>query len=92
MTPAEVVGLCLGLATLGGLFARYVALPYLKTHLVDPVLDRMDTMHARDNDLESANRIAAYMFEGHMTASAEDRGHLWDAVAELRKDTHRHDR
>lgn len=91
MSPAEVVGLCIGLATLGGLFVRYVALPYLKTHLVDPLLEQLTELTTRDLEHEQANRIAAYMFEGHMTASEADRGRLWEAVAQLQKESHHHD-
>ncbi len=90
-----VLGVVLGLAALGALFARLVALPYLKEHLVEPLLDRLDkrldAMHEKDTELEVANRLAAYMFEGHMHASELDRGRLWEAITDLRKDQHRHD-
>ena len=95
MTPLEVVGTVVGtlvgLTALTGGLLHVVALPYLREHLIEPLLERLDAMHARDGDLETANRIAALMFEGHMTHSESDRGHLWAAIGDLRKDRHRHD-
>lgn len=95
MTPAEVVGLCLALggllATSVGLFVRFVALPYLKLHLVDPLLLKLEELTTRDLEHDQNNRIAAYMFEGHMTASETDRSRLWAAVDDLRKDLTHHD-
>lgn len=91
---ATAVGLALALAALGALFTRLVALPYLKAHLVDPFLAlldaRLDAMHAKDAELEIATRLAATMFEGHMTASEIDRGRLWEAVTDLRRHQHNH--
>jgi hypothetical protein len=67
-----------------GLAVRMVLYPWLKEHLVTPLLTRLDTL---SRALENTSRdvsVAARMFEGHIEASGEDRGRLWDAVEELR--------
>jgi hypothetical protein len=77
-TAVAVVGLL-------GAAVRYVLYPWLKDHLVTPLLERLDTLA---NRLEATSRdvsVAARMFEGHIEASGEDRAHLWDAVEDLRR-------
>lgn len=101
MTILEAVGtlvaVLLGAAALTALFVRVVALPYLKEHLIGPVLERLDRLALKDSELETGYRLAAGMFEGHITHSETDRGRLWEAIGdlrralgELRRDQHRH--
>lgn len=87
---AVLVTALLGLAALTALFVRVVALPYLKEHLIGPVIARLDLLATKDTELETGYRLAAAMFEGHMTHSEQDRSRLWEAVTDLRKDQHRH--
>lgn len=78
---AELVGAMstAALAVLGiiGLAVRFVLLPWLREHLVGPLLARLDTL---SGDL----RVASRMYEGHIEASGNDRANLWAAVNELR--------
>lgn len=86
----SVAGTLVATTLLGGLFLRYGLLPYLRDHLIAPVLQRLDAMHDKDAELEVSYRLAGLMFDGHMAASEEDRRHIWEAVTELRKDRHVH--
>lgn len=77
-TAVAVVGLI-------GLAVRFVLYPWLREHLVTPLLDRLDTLATRLENTSRDVSVAARMFEGHIEASGEDRGRLWDAVDELRR-------
>lgn len=86
MTTGELLALVVGALTaltllcgLAGMLVRFVLLPWLRDHMVAPLLDQLEALAG---DL----RVAAYMFEGHITHSEQDRARLWAAVDELRKD------
>jgi hypothetical protein len=68
-----------------GLAVRLVLYPWLKEHLVTPLLTRLDTLSSALENTSRDVSVAARMFEGHIEASGEDRGRLWDAVEELRR-------
>lgn len=82
---STVVGTLVGMGILGGLFVHLVALPYLQDHLIAPLLERLEAMQEKDSENATAWRLAAGMFEGHMTASEQDRSHLWSAVHDLQR-------
>lgn len=72
------------MALVGGA-VRYVLLPWLRDHLVGPLLSRLDTLAGRLEGLASDLRVASTMYEGHIELSGDDRARLWDAVNELRE-------
>ena len=91
-SPLELIGAVagsvLGIAAIGALFVRLVALPYLKEHLIGPLLHQLSDMQAKDAELAVAYRVAAAMFEGHMHSSEDDRRHIWEAINDLRRGTY----
>lgn len=73
------------LVLLLGIGVRLVLYPWLREHLVTPLLERLDTLATRLEHTSRDVSVAARMFEGHIDASGEDRSRLWDAVEELRR-------
>lgn len=68
-----------------GIGVRMMLYPWLREHLVGPLLERLDTLASRLENTSRDVSVAAQMFEGHIEASGEDRTRLWDAVDELRR-------
>lgn len=93
---AELVGATAtsALAVLGliGLAVRFVLFPWLREHLVGPVLERLDAMGRQVERTTNDITVAARMFDGHIDRSADDRSRLWQAVEELRAAIPRHRR
>lgn len=67
-----------------GAAVRYALLPWLKEHLVGPLLQRLDTLAVRLEGLAGDMRVASSMYEGHIELSGEDRARLWEAITDLR--------
>lgn len=99
-TAGALVALSLGTITLCGIIARLVVLPWLRTHLLEPVQeanrqvsvnghvseeptlkDSVHTLQDQFKELRMDIANAAFMFEGHITASERDRANLWAAIA-----------
>lgn len=81
---AAITATATGVMLLIGLGVRYVLLPWLREHLIGPLLGKLETIADRVEGVTRDLSVAANMFEGHITASGEDRGRLWDAITELR--------
>jgi hypothetical protein len=85
---AELLGAtasaALTVLVLVGLAVRYVLLPWLREHLITPLLQRLDAIAQRVEGVTSDLKVASGMYEGHITRSAEEWGRLWDAIHELR--------
>lgn len=80
---AAALAALVALVGLLGLAARLVLLPWLRTHLVEPIGEKVTEAAAQWS-------LAAYMFDQHITRSSEEWGRLWAAIDDLRKE-HRHD-
>jgi hypothetical protein len=81
---AAISATAVGVMALVGAAVRFALLPWLRDHLVGPLLDRLDTLAERLEGLNGDMRVATRMYEGHIELSGEDRARLWDAIAELR--------
>lgn len=82
---AAVGATAVAVMALVGAAVRYALLPWLKEHLVGPLLARLDTLAARLEGLSGDMRVASSMYEAHIEVSGEDRARLWDAIHELRE-------
>ena len=82
---AAMSGTAVGVMALVGAAVRYALLPWLKDHLVGPLLERLDTLAQRLEGLSGDMRVASSMYENHIEVSGEDRARLWDAIHELRE-------
>lgn len=74
---AILTTITLGL-TIIGLGVRYVLLPWLQTHLIDPILEQV-------RQIRTETKAAARMFEGHIASSERDHGRLWRAINDRKK-------
>lgn len=82
---ATVTATAVSVMVLIGAAVRYALLPWLRDHLIGPLLARLDTLANRLESLASDMRVASTMYEGHIELSGEDRARLWEAVHELRE-------
>lgn len=71
-------GLLLSIATLIGLLARYVLLPWLKDQLINPGLDKLE-------EIRDDMRAMARAYDGHLEWSQGEVDRIWDAIDELRR-------
>lgn len=81
---AAISATAVGVMALVGAAVRFALLPWLRDHLVGPLLSRLDTLAVRLEALAGDMRVASSMYEGHIELSGEDRARLWEAVTELR--------
>ena len=81
---ATVSATAVSVMVLVGAAVRYALLPWLRDHLIGPLLGRLDTLATRLEGLSGDMRVASSMYESHIEVSGEDRARLWDAIAELR--------
>jgi hypothetical protein len=81
---AAVATTATGVMVLIGVAVRFVLFPWLREHLVGPLLGRLDTLSNRLEQLAGDLRVASTMYEGHIELSGEDRANLWAAVREIR--------
>lgn len=81
---AAVSATAVGVMALVGAAVRYALLPWLRDHLVGPLLARLDTLSTRLEGITGDMRVATRMYEGHIELSGEDRARLWEAITELR--------
>lgn len=81
---AAVGATAVAVMALVGAAVRYALLPWLREHLIGPLLSRLDTLAQRLEGLAGDMTVATRMYEGHIELSGEDRARLWDAIAELR--------
>jgi hypothetical protein len=85
---AELLGAtataALAVLALVGLAVRYVLLPWLREHLITPLLQRLDAIAKRVEGVTSDLKVASGMYEGHITRSSDEWARLWDAIHELR--------
>lgn len=100
------IGITIGLCTLLGFFAKYVALPWFREHIVTPVKEtnhqvtvnghtsKDPTLLDKVDNLQTDITTAARMFEGHIERSGDEWTRLWEAIEEIDQrtnPTHRKD-
>lgn len=90
-----VIGTALGLLMLAGLAVRYVLIPYLRDHLVQPVADvhkqvtenhhanAQPTMLDRIDDVHTEVRALAKVMDGHLDASDRWLDHITRELHDL---------
>lgn len=74
-----------GLGVLGmvGLAVRFVLLPWLRDHLITPLLGRLDTLSHDMTQLAADTKVAAAMYDGHIERSSAEWGRIWAAIRAL---------
>lgn len=89
---AAMATAALGVLGIVGLGVRFVLLPWLKEHLVTPLLQRLDTLSGDMTRLSADTKVAALMYEGHIENSSAEWGRIWAAIRQLQRQRHDHDR
>lgn len=76
-----------GLGVLGmvGLAVRFVLLPWLRDHLITPLLARLDTLSQDMTRLSADTKVAAAMYDGHIERSSAEWGRIWQAIHALQR-------
>lgn len=77
----------LGVFAMVGLAVRFVLLPWLRDHLVTPLLGRLDTLSTDMTRLSADTKVAAAMYEGHIERSSAEWGRIWAAIRTLQRIT-----
>ena len=72
-----------GALVMVGLAVRFVLLPWLKQHLVDPLLERLDTLSDDMVRISADTKVAAAMYDGHIERSSAEWGRIWAAIRAL---------
>lgn len=80
---AAMTTAALGALGIVAMAVRFVLLPWLRDHLVAPLLCRLDTLSADMVRLSSDTKVAAIMYEGHIEASTAELARLWGAIRSL---------
>lgn len=68
-----------------GYGCRYVLLPWLRDHLVAPLLQRLDQLSQDMTELAGDTKVAAAMYDGHIERSSAEWGRLWAAIRDLQR-------
>lgn len=89
---AAVTTTACSVMVLVGLAVRFVLFPWLKDHLIGPLLARLDSITAsvesvteKVGDVTRDLGIASTMFEGHIERSGDEWGRMWAAITHLQE-------
>lgn len=82
---AAMTTAALGVLGIVGLAVRFVLLPWLRDHLITPLLGRLDTLSDDMTRLSADTKVAAAMYDGHIERSSAEWGRIWAAIRELQR-------
>jgi len=87
---AAVTTTACSVMVLVGLAVRFVLFPWLKEHLIGPLLERLDSLTgsveavtSKVGEVTKDLGVASTMFEGHIERSGDEWGRMWAAIAHL---------
>lgn len=89
---AAVTTTATGVMVLVGLAVRFVLFPWLREHLIGPLIASLDAiarkveeLAKRLSDVTSDIDVASSMFEGHIERSGDEWGRMWAAIEHLQQ-------